>query len=442
MKKFLLVTVVLCISAMSFAQTNKYKKLPTLGVNFFLQDFKTPATIASGSLSAALNNKNWAKLKDMQAGLSLQYMQGLTDHIDFSTTLGGTFVNYPFRSGSGISGTGSNKFLLEADAGVNIKLLTDKYFMVPYLNVGLGASMYGGTYFAAYVPIGGGLQFKLGEGSFLNTQLNYRSEVSALSTRHINYSIGFSAPLKERKPEPVVVAAPPPPPAPVDTDGDGIFDNVDKCPTVPGVAKYQGCPVPDTDGDGINDDNDKCPTVKGLAKYDGCPIPDTDKDGINDEEDKCPTVPGLARYQGCPIPDTDADGINDEEDKCPNVKGVRENNGCPALNFDAKDIKFAINSANLTTPSKKELDKGVVILKENPALKLSIEGHASSTGTDKINDPLSLKRATSVKNYIVSKGIEKDRLTVVGYGSKKPVADNKTLEGRKANRRVEFKVQQ
>lgn len=235
---------------------------------------------------------------------------------------------------------------------------------------------------------------------------------------------------------PVVAAAP------VDTDSDGVVDSLDKCPTVPGVAKYQGCPVPDTDGDGINDDNDKCPTVKGLAKYNGCPIPDTDKDGINDEEDKCPTVPGLARYQGCPIPDTDGDGINDEEDKCPNVKGVRENNGCPALNFDAKDIKFAINSANLTTPSKKELDKGVVILKENPSLKLSIEGHASSTGTDKINDPLSVRRATSVKNYIVSKGIEKDRLTVVGFGSKKPIADNKTLDGRKANRRVEFKVQQ
>jgi outer membrane protein OmpA-like peptidoglycan-associated protein len=431
---------------MSFAQTNKYKKQPSLGFNFFLQDFKTPATIASGSLSAALNNKNWAKMKDMQAGLSLQFMQGLTDHIDFSTTLGGAFVNYPFRSVSGISSVGQNTFLLEADAGVNIKLLTDNYFMVPYLNVGLGASMNAGTYFAAYLPIGGGLQFNLGEGSFLNTQFNFRSEVSGLSTRHINYSIGFSAPLKDRKPEPVVVAPPPPPPpapAPVDTDGDGIFDNVDKCVTVPGVAKYQGCPVPDTDGDGINDDNDKCPTVKGIAKYDGCPIPDTDKDGINDEEDKCPSVPGLARFQGCPIPDTDGDGINDEEDKCPNVKGVRsDNNGCPALNFESKDISFAINSANLTKPSKKELDKGLVILKENPSLKLTIEGHASSTGTDKINDPLSVKRATTVKNYIVSKGIEKDRLSVVGFGSKKPIADNNTPEGRQANRRVEFKVQQ
>jgi OmpA-OmpF porin, OOP family len=442
MKKFLLLTVVLCISAIGFAQNNKYKKLPTLGVNFFLQDFKTPAIIANQTLSSALSNKNWAKMNEMSAGLSLQFMNGLTDHIDFTSTLGGSFVNYPFKTSSGIAPTGQSKFLLEADAGINIKLLTDEHFFVPYINAGIGASMYAGSYFAAYIPLGVGLQFNLGEGSFINTQFNYRTEVSALSTRHINYSIGFSAPLKDRKPEPVIVAPPPPPPAPLDTDGDGIFDNVDKCPTVPGIAKYQGCPVPDTDGDGINDDNDKCPKVKGIAKYDGCPIPDTDKDGINDEEDKCPTVAGLARYQGCPIPDTDGDGINDEEDKCPTIKGTRENNGCPNLNFEAKDIKFTVNSAKLTEPSKKELDKGVVILKENTALKISIEGHASTTGNDKINEPLSVKRANSVKDYLVTQGVDKDRLSAVGFGSKKPVADNKTRAGRMANQRVEFKVQQ
>src|SRR6185503_6661878 len=73
--------------------------------------------------------------------------------------------------------------------------------------------------------------------------------------------------------------------------------------------------VLDSDGDGINDDVDKCPTVFGLAKYDGCPIPDSDGDGIDDEKDKCPTVAGLAKYDGCPAPDRDNDGINDDEDK-------------------------------------------------------------------------------------------------------------------------------
>jgi hypothetical protein len=71
---------------------------------------------------------------------------------------------------------------------------------------------------------------------------------------------------------------------------------------------------PDTDKDGVYDDVDKCPTIYGLPRYEGCPIPDTDGDGINDEEDSCKTVPGVARYHGCPIPDTDKDGVNDEED--------------------------------------------------------------------------------------------------------------------------------
>ena len=65
-------------------------------------------------------------------------------------------------------------------------------------------------------------------------------------------------------------------------------------------------------------------------------VKDTDKDGINDENDKCPTVPGLERYQGCPIPDTDGDGLNDEEDKCPQVAGRAADYGCPAVLFEAK----------------------------------------------------------------------------------------------------------
>ncbi|MEO6667946.1 MAG: DUF5723 family protein, partial [Ferruginibacter sp.] len=77
-----------------------------------------------------------------------------------------------------------------------------------------------------------------------------------------------------------------------DTDKDGVFDNVDACPTIAGPKMYSGCP--DTDGDGIIDMNDKCPTVAGLERYQGCPIPDTDSDGINDELDKCPTVAGTA----------------------------------------------------------------------------------------------------------------------------------------------------
>lgn len=450
MKKFLFSLIAVGLSVASFAQPAviSYKKRPTLSVNFLLKDMKTADLIDHSSLASVLNNGQWTKVRDMSPGIGLSYFEGLTEHIDFMGTLGGSYVTYPFSYKSGVTPPNNTKFLLEASANLNFKLVTDKYFMVPYFTLGLGASMYAGTYYAAYMPTGLGLQFKLGEGNFINTLFGYNAKISNLATNHLTYSIGFASPIKDKKASPVVVA-PPPPPAPVDTDGDGITDDKDKCPTVAGVAKYDGCPVPDTDGDGINDDNDKCPTVKGLAKYNGCPVPDADNDGINDEEDKCPTVPGVARYNGCPVPDTDKDGINDEEDKCPTVPGVRENNGCPVIKEEvvkkvatsARNIFFATGSSKLLAKSFKSLNDVAAILKEDAALKLDIEGHTDNTGSDKVNLPLSQKRAQSVFDYLTSKGgIDAGRLSHEGFGSAKPIADNKTAKGRSLNRRVEMKL--
>jgi outer membrane protein OmpA-like peptidoglycan-associated protein len=450
MKKFLFSLLVVGIATATFAQApTSYKKRPTLGVSFFMNDMYTAERISKTSLSDVMQNKKWAKTSEMTPGLALQYFEGITENIDFMGSLGGTFTKYPFYPKSGLAPSTNDKFLLEADANLNFKLLTDKYIVVPYITLGLGASMYAGTYFAAQANTGMGLQIGLGEGTFINTQLMYKPAISYFAVNHMAYTIGIASPLKD-KPKPVVVAPPPPPPpAPVvekDTDGDGILDKNDKCPTVAGVAKYQGCPVPDTDGDGINDENDKCPTVKGLAKYQGCPIPDTDKDGINDEEDKCPTVAGLARYQGCPIPDTDQDGVNDEEDKCPTVKGTVENTGCPELskqyNFDNKKLLFVTGSSLLTKGSKVELEKVIKAMNEYPSLKLYVDGHTDITGSDKINMPLSLKRANSVKAYLFSKKIAAERLLTDGFGSSKPIADNKTTKGKAQNRRVEFRVQE
>lgn len=246
-----------------------------------------------------------------------------------------------------------------------------------------------------------------------------------------------------KKPKPV---PPPPPPPPADTDNDGIVDTADKCPTVPGVLKYNGCPVPDTDKDGVNDDEDKCVDVPGIAKYNGCPIPDTDKDGINDEEDKCVDVPGVAKYNGCPIPDRDNDGVNDDDDRCPDVAGPADNGGCPKLEtakFNANAVQFVTGSATLTAAAKKELDKGAKILNETyPQLKVEIAGHTDNTGKPASNQTLSEKRAAAVKAYLVKKGVAADRLTTVGYGQDQPIADNATAKGKAQNRRVEFKVSQ
>ena len=178
--------------------------------------------------------------------------------------------------------------------------------------------------------------------------------------------------------------------------------------------------------------------MRVSLNFQGCP--DTDGDGIQDSEDKCPTVAGLARYQGCPIPDTDGDGVNDEEDRCPDVPGVIENKGCPKIDFQASDVTFQSGKAILLAGGKKELDVLADLLKKNPTVRVSLEGHTDNTGTDKINDPLSAKRAAAAEAYLISKGIEADRMDTAGFGSKVPVADNKTAAGRKLNRRVEVKV--
>jgi outer membrane protein OmpA-like peptidoglycan-associated protein len=199
----------------------------------------------------------------------------------------------------------------------------------------------------------------------------------------------------------------------------------------------------DSDGDGILDKDDKCPTVVGLPRYQGCPIPDTDSDGINDEEDKCPTVAGLAKYQGCPIPDTDGDGINDEEDKCPTIAGIAENGGCPQINFKAGNVQFVSGSATLTSGAKAELNKLAKILNEDyKDIKINIAGHTDNSGIPEKNQVLSINRAESVAKYLVSKGVNESRLTTTGFGQDQPVSDNTTPAGKAKNRRVEFKISQ
>jgi OmpA-OmpF porin, OOP family len=111
------------------------------------------------------------------------------------------------------------------------------------------------------------------------------------------------------------------------------------------------------------------------------------------------------------------------------------------LEYAAQRIYFATGSAKLLNTSFKSLDDVVRILNEDPNLKLSIEGHTDNVGTDEYNHKLSHDRAASVKNYLISKGIDETRLTSVGFGETQPIADNKTAAGRAKNRRVVMKVE-
>lgn len=105
-----------------------------------------------------------------------------------------------------------------------------------------------------------------------------------------------------------------------------------------------------------------------------------------------------------------------------------------------KNIFFDVNKFGLKTESQVELEKLVQLLNENPTLKLEISGHTDNAGKPADNLTLSLNRSKSVVSYLLSKGINANRLTSKGYGETKPVADNKTENGRALNRRTEMRV--
>ncbi len=439
MKRILLVIIGFGLVVTSFAQ-GENKKKSSLGIHFFLNDFRTAQSLRANGLSTIIRSKEWHKTNRMTAGMAVSYMQGLNNNLDFVGTLSGTFVDYPI---SGKPARTNPSLLLEAAATVNLKLLSDAYYINPFVTAGIGASKYRG-YYGAFMPFGLGVQIKIVDDVFFMVNSQYRVPVTENASYHFYHSAGVVANInKKKEPVPVVIPLPVVEP-PKDRDGDGILDSLDKCPDVKGLASLQGCP--DRDGDGITDADDKCPDVPGLARYQGCPIPDTDKDGINDESDKCPTVPGIARYQGCPIPDTDGDGVNDEEDKCINEKGPASNFGCPVIseevikkvNRAAQNVFFATGSAKLLAKSNSKLDEVVAILNENPTYKVAVDGHTDNTGKEDKNQILSENRAAAVKAYLVGKGIAESRLTSTGYGQGTPVADNKTAAGRAKNRRVEM----
>lgn len=100
-------------------------------------------------------------------------------------------------------------------------------------------------------------------------------------------------------------------------------------------------------------------------------------------------------------------------------------------------ILFATNSSTLNTASRASLDKFATSLLNNPDTDVRIYGHTDSTGSDAINNPLSQRRAESVFNYLVSRGVSGSRMAAEGFGSTQPVADNNTVAGRAENRRVE-----
>jgi outer membrane protein OmpA-like peptidoglycan-associated protein len=106
-----------------------------------------------------------------------------------------------------------------------------------------------------------------------------------------------------------------------------------------------------------------------------------------------------------------------------------------------ENVYFYENKTNIDPVAAKALDRNGMILKENPNIRVEVGGHTDAQGSEVANQKISEKRAESAKKYVIDKfNIPGDQMIIKGYGSKKPIADDKTKEGRAKNRRVEFKV--
>jgi len=237
-----------------------------------------------------------------------------------------------------------------------------------------------------------------------------------------------------------------------DRDGDGVADEVDKCPESPedpdGFRDDDGCPDLDNDEDGVPDADDGCPLEVGPVGNRGCPILDGDGDGLDDDVDRCPKEPGPAANEGCPWPDTDGDGLKDPDDRCPNEAGPADNGGCAYKLVEVTEdrivlrqtVFFQTGKAKIKTQSLALLDEVAMAMQDHPTFRVRVEGHTDSVGNDQRNMRLSQARADAVRRYLMSRGISASRLVAVGYGEENPLDDNATEAGRAVNRRVEFHI--
>jgi outer membrane protein OmpA-like peptidoglycan-associated protein len=218
---------------------------------------------------------------------------------------------------------------------------------------------------------------------------------------------------------PAPATPPPPPPAPP------------KCPGDPGCPDEPPPPT-DRDGDGLSDDDDDCPEEAedkdGFEDDDGCPDPDNDGDGIADAADKCPDEPETING-------------HDDEDGCPDAGKPEVRIGRAELET-LRPVFFDTDHARVRHAFYDILGQVAGTLKAHPEIgRCAVEGHTDDTGPPAWNKRLAIRRAAAVVEFLVARGVERERLVAIGQAEKLPWASNDTEEGRARNRRVLFHIE-
>jgi len=166
----------------------RYKKDPSIGIHFSLYDFNSAFLFQKIGFSQTLKGGSLTNIGDMQPGLALSFVNGLTNHLDYMVRYTGSFVDYPFPNSPGYD----DEYLLSAlDFSLQEKLLSDRYWVTPYLSAGVGAFSYKGN-FGAYMPLGVGIQVNFFNEAFLFVHAQYQVGVSENAAPTLYYSLGVA----------------------------------------------------------------------------------------------------------------------------------------------------------------------------------------------------------------------------------------------------------
>jgi outer membrane protein OmpA-like peptidoglycan-associated protein len=424
------------------------------------------ATVFSIFASQAQTSENpWA----IAVGADLINLQG--ENVDSKLKFGAPALSLSRYIGSGFSIGAQYAMGNSENNGVDLdyrsldgvlKYNLTEGDILPYLFAGYGMSRFAeddnkdgifpSTESGRTISGGIGVNFYLDDNFAINVSTSYRGTTEEDTYNHLQHIIGLSYNFgagdadKDGVPDEKDTC----PDVPglkefdgcPDTDGDGIPDNTDRCPEEAGTEALQGCP--DRDGDGVADVDDACPDEAGSAAMNGCP--DSDGDGVADNVDRCPQEAGDPENAGCPWADRDGDGVPDKDDQCPDEEGSVANNGCPDqptaliefINSDQNRFLFSASSSKLSAENRATLESLRALLSQYPNVTITAEGHASSDGSSSYNQKLSEQRAAALKDHLVSIGVDANRIETIGYGETKPIEDNNTVSGRKNNRRVEI----
>lgn len=185
----------------------------------------------------------------------------------------------------------------------------------------------------------------------------------------------------------------------------------------------------DSDDDGIVDKFDKCPDVAGLFSNNGCPPVE---EAVKAKEKEAEVDQTIAKIAPAPSASGSShSGLSDEE------KYRLKNE----IMVEMNPIRFGYNSYQLTAKSYEQLNTIAVIMRNNNAYKLTLKGFTDDLGSADYNKKLSEMRANAVAEYLASRGITKDRISILAVGKENPLDDNNSKIGKANNRRVECKLQ-